>query len=261
MSKKNTTGDRAGSMADTRKHDDTGRECTDAISASDLGKLEDRIGYHFKNRGLLVHALTHTSYANEKKLGHNGSNERLEFLGDAVLELVSSEFLYERYPELEEGELTKLRAGHVCEPALHYCAEQIPLSPFLILGKGEDATGGRQRPSIISDAMESVIGAVYLDGGFASAKELILRWVLGDIENTRLFFDSKSMLQEELQKNGEPGPVYEQVSEEGPDHNKSFTVRVMLDGTELARGSASSKKHAEQQAAMHALIKLNESRV
>ena len=226
-----------------------------------IRELQDKIGYKFRDEGLLVHALTHTSYANEKGLGHVGSNERLEFLGDAVLELVSSEFFYERYPEVPEGQLTKMRAGHVCEPALHYCAEQIPLSRYILLGKGEDATGGRQRPSIISDALESVIGAVYLDGGFASAKELVLKFVLNDIEHTRLFYDSKSMLQEEFQKNGSSGPVYEQIAEEGPEHNKTYTVRVLLDGEEAGRGTASSKKHAEQQAAMQALIKLEKLRV
>lgn len=226
-----------------------------------LEELEDKLGYRFRDESLLRHALIHTSYANEKSLGHNGSNERLEFLGDAVLELVSSEFFYERYPKLEEGELTKMRAGHVCESALHYCAEMIPLSPYIMLGRGEEATGGRKRPSIISDALESVIGAVYLDGGLEAARDLILRFVLNDIEHTRVFYDSKSMLQEELQKDGAAGPVYEQISEDGPDHNKNFTVRVMLDGEEIGRGTASSKKHAEQQAAMHALARLKEPRV
>jgi ribonuclease III len=226
-----------------------------------IKELQEKLGYTFKSEKLLIHALTHTSYANEKGLGHIGSNERLEFLGDAVLELVSSEFFYEKYPDIPEGQLTKMRAGHVCEAALHYCAQRIPLSEYILLGKGEDATGGRQRPSIISDALESVIGAVYLDGGFASAKELVLRFVLNDIEHTRLFYDSKSMLQEEVQKNGNGGPVYEQISEDGPDHNKSFTVRVLMDGEEIGRGTASSKKHAEQQAAMQALVKLEKLQV
>ena len=226
-----------------------------------IRELQEKLGYSFKNEKLLAHALPHTSYANEKGLGHVGSNERLEFLGDAVLELVSSEFFYEKYPDVPEGQLTKMRAGHVCESALHYCAQKIPLSDYILLGKGEETTGGRKRPSIISDALESVIGAVYLDGGFASAKELILRFVLNDIEHTRLFYDSKSMLQEELQKNGACGPTYEQISEEGPDHDKSYTIRVLLNGEEIGRGTASSKKHAEQQAAMQALIKLEKLQV
>ena len=220
---------------------------------TDLSGLEKKIGYKFQNQALLRHALTHTSYANERHQGHEGSNERLEFLGDAVLELASSEFFYRAHPELPEGSLTKLRASFVCEPALAYCAEQIPLSPWIFLGRGEEQTGGRMRPSIISDAMESVIGAIYLDGGFEAARGFIHRFILNDIEGKQYFYDAKTILQEEIQKRGEGDLTYVLLSEEGPDHNKRFTSAVLFHGEELARGSGGSKKHAEQRAAYEAL--------
>ena len=135
-----------------------------------MEELEQKIGYRFRSRSLLEQALTHSSYANEKKLGKLGCNERLEFLGDAVLELVSSEFLYQKFPNVPEGELTKKRASLVCEPSLAFCAREFGLPEYLLLGKGEDMTGGRHRDSIVSDATEALLGAIYLDGGFASAK-------------------------------------------------------------------------------------------
>ena len=216
-------------------------------------QFQDKIGYHFHDESMLIHALTHSSYSNEKHTGRNGSNERLEFLGDAVLELVSSEFFFTQYPELPEGELTKLRASFVCEPALAESAEIIPLSTYLLLGKGEDSTGGRKRPSLISDALEALIGAIYLDGGFANAKDFILRFILSDIENKRFFYDSKTILQEEIQKNGGAEPVYVLAGEEGPDHMKQFTVNVMVGSRTLGTGKDTSKKHAEQKAAYEAL--------
>ena len=146
-----------------------------------LKELEEKISYHFQDKHLLAQALTHSSYANEHRLDHNHCNERLEFLGDAVLEIVTSDFLYHKYTEKPEGDLTKIRASIVCEPTLAYCAEAINLGSYLFLGKGEDATGGRNRNSVVSDAMEAVIGAIYLDGGFASAKEYIHRFILNDI--------------------------------------------------------------------------------
>lgn len=222
----------------------------------DLSCLEQKIGYEFRNPKLLRHALTHTSYANEQHKGHEGSNERLEFLGDAVLELASSEFFYRTRPDLPEGSLTKMRASFVCEPALAYCAEQIPLSPWILLGRGEEQTGGRMRPSIISDAMEAVIGAIYLDGGFEEARGFIYRFILDDIEGKQYFYDAKTILQEEIQKRGEGDLTYTLVSEEGPDHRKVFTSAVLFHGEELARGSGGSKKHAEQQAAYEALRSL-----
>lgn len=168
---------------------------------SDIMKeLEEHLNYSFQNKELLVQALTHTSFANEAHSGHLGSNERLEFLGDAVLELVSSDFFYREKTQLSEGELTKLRASFVCEPALAYCAEQIPLSPYLLLGRGEEMTGGRTRPSIVSDAMEAVVGALYLDGGLEIARDFIERFILNDIEGKRYFYDAKTILQEEGKK-------------------------------------------------------------
>ena len=227
------------------------------MSSVDYRMLQDEIGYHFNDEALLIHALTHSSYSNEQHTGRVGSNERLEFLGDAVLELVSSEYFYGLYPEMPEGELTKLRASFVCEPALAETAETIPLSRYILLGKGEESTGGRTRPSLISDAFEALIGAVYLDGGFANAKEIILKYILNDVENKRFFYDSKTILQEVIQSgNADKQPVYSLVSEDGPDHMKRFTVSVELDGEVLGTGTATSKKHAEQKAAFEALKKL-----
>ena len=226
------------------------------MSKSNLEDLQEILGYRFREPALLTQALTHSSYANEAGTGHLGSNERLEYLGDAVLELVSSRFFYDTYPDLPEGRLTTIRASLVCEPALCDSARAMSLSRYLLLGKGEESTGGRERPSILSDALEAVIGAVYLDGGYECARDLILRYVLNDHEQKRSFYDSKTILQEEFQKTGRPAPEYRTISEEGPDHRKIFTAGVYQDGTELARGSASSKKHAEQQAAFEALKKL-----
>ena len=157
---------------------------------SDLAEFQKRIGYQFNNLNLIRQALTHSSYANEKHMKKHSDNERLEFLGDAVLEIVSSEFLYINYPDKPEGELTKLRASIVCEPTLALCTEPLELGKYLYLGKGEDHTGGRKRKSILSDALEAVIGAIYLDGGFTNAKEFVLRFIMTDIENKQLFYDS-----------------------------------------------------------------------
>ena len=157
---------------------------------TDIKKFQEVIEYHFHDEKLLRQALTHSSFANEKHLKKHSDNERLEFLGDAVLEIISSEFLYKEYPDKPEGELTKLRASIVCEPTLAMCARQIHLQEYIMLGKGEDLTGGRTRDSIISDALEALIGAIYLDGGFANAKEFIHRFVLNDLENKQLFYDS-----------------------------------------------------------------------
>ena len=187
-----------------------------------LKALEARIGYEFKNRNLLILALTHSSYANEKKLGKVGCNERLEFLGDAVLELISSDFLYKKYIQIPEGELTKKRASLVCEPSLAYCARDFGLPQYLLLGKGEDMTGGRNRDSIVSDATEALLGAIYLDGGFASAKEFVLKFILNDLENKQLFYDSKTILQEIVQEKGTHLVEYRLMKEEGPDHNKKL---------------------------------------
>ena len=177
-------------------------------------------------------------------------------MGDAVLELISSDYLFAKYPETPEGVLTKKRASMVCEPTLALCARKIPLGDYLLLGKGEDATGGRKRDSIVSDAMEALIGAIYLDGGFANAKEFIDRFILNDIENKQLFYDSKTTLQEIVQGSYDDDVRYELVKEEGPDHNKSFYVHALLGSTVLGEGTGHTKKAAEQQAAYCAIKNL-----
>lgn len=224
---------------------------------SRLHEFEEVIGYHFNNQGLLRQALTHSSYANERHMKKHSDNERLEFLGDAVLEVTSSEFLYQKYPDYSEGELTKLRASLVCEPTLAFCTRAIDLGKYLYLGKGEDLTGGRNRKSILSDALEAVIGAIFLDGGFANAKEFVLKYILTDIEHKQLFYDSKTILQEVVQGKHE-SLSYELVNESGPDHDKNFTVDVHIDGKKISSGTGHTKKAAEQQAAYQALLVLKD---
>ena len=220
---------------------------------TDIKKFQEVIGYHFHDEKLLRQALTHSSFANEKHLKKHSDNERLEFLGDAVLEIISSEFLYKEYPDKPEGELTKLRASIVCEPTLALCTKDIALGEYLLLGKGEDQTGGRGRKSILSDALEAVIGAIYLDGGFANAKEFIHKYILTDIEHKQLFYDSKTILQELIQGRHEQ-LSYELIDESGPDHDKQFTVAVLVDGERVREGEGHTKKAAEQQAAYQALL-------
>ena len=219
-----------------------------------LRELQETIGYEFKDRALLKQALTHSSYANEHKMDHSHCNERLEFLGDAVLELVTSDFLYHKYADLPEGELTKTRASIVCEPTLAACAGDIRLGERLYLGKGEEATGGRLRNSVVSDAFEALIGAVYLDGGLACARELITRFVLNDIEHKRLFYDSKTILQEMVQSRQDGPLTYELVREEGPDHDKHFEVCARMGEQEIGRGEGRTKKAAEQMAAYKGIL-------
>ena len=221
-------------------------------------EFEEKIGYHFENEKLLLQALTHSSYANEHHMGRLADNERLEFLGDAVLEITASEFLFDRYPGHPEGELTRLRASMVCEPALAFCTRELELGRYLLLGKGEDQTGGRERKSILSDALEAVIGAIYLDGGFANAKEFIHRFVLNDIEHKQLFFDSKTILQELVQGNHGGELSYFLLKEEGPDHNKKFVVEARIGSVPYGTGSGRTKKSAEQEAAYHTLLQLKE---
>lgn len=222
---------------------------------SDLKKFQEKIGYHFKNEQLLKQALTHSSYANEKHLKKLSDNERLEFLGDAVLEVISSEYLYANYPNLTEGQLTKLRASIVCEPTLADCTKEIHLGDYLFLGKGEDHTGGRTRKSVLSDAMEAVIGAIYLDGGFANAKEFVLKYIMTDIEHKHLFYDSKTILQEVVQGEHEQ-LTYVLLGETGPDHDKTFEVGVLIGNKEISTGKGHTKKAAEQEAAYQALLLL-----
>ena len=225
------------------------------IMNRDLNELQEITGYEFRDKELFCRALTHSSYANEHRMAKKQCNERLEFLGDAVLELVSSDFLYHKYPDKPEGELTKIRASIVCEPTLAYCAADIHLGSYLLLGKGEEATGGRERNSVVSDAMEALIGAIYLDGGFASAKEFIHRFILNDIEHKQLFYDSKTILQEVVQGEHEQ-LTYVLTDESGPDHNKSFTVRACIGERVIGSGTGHTKKAAEQEAAYQALLML-----
>lgn len=223
-----------------------------------LIELQRRLGYRFLREELLEHALTHSSYANEHHLKREGNNERLEFLGDAVLEMISSESLYKNHPQMPEGELTKLRASLVCEPTLAQCAKEIDLGAFLLLGKGEEATGGRERNSILSDAFEAVIGAIYLDGGFTNAKEFVECTVLSEAEHRQLFCDSKTILQELIQSDHKGTLSYRLISETGPEHMKRFTVCACLDDTVLAKGEGKTKKAAEQEAAYRSVLKLRE---
>ena len=221
-----------------------------------LKELQEKIGYQFRDETLLKQALTHSSFANEQKINKLGNYERLEFLGDAVLELVTSEFLFNENKDMPEGQLTRLRASMVCEPALAYCARDIRLGSYILLGKGEEATGGLKRDSIISDVMEAVIGAIFLDGGIENAKKYIYRFVLSDLEDKILFMDSKTLLQEEIQKNNTAQLRYELVGETGPDHDKEFRVEAYLDEKLIGTGVGRTKKAAEQQAAYEALVRI-----
>lgn len=225
-----------------------------------INALESLIKYSFKDKDLLIRALSHSSYANEQGEGHLNSNERLEFLGDAVLELVVSDRLFYLYPNMKEGELTKLRAVLVCEPSLAAFSERIDLSSFMLLGHGEEKTGGRNRKSLISDCMEALIGAIYLDAGLDTARTFIEENILFDIEHVSYFSDNKTALQEKLQARAKV-PVYTLISESGPSHDKVFTMEVSLDGQVLGTGSAGSKKAAEQEAAGAALKYLKEKTI
>jgi len=192
------------------------------------------------------------------RLSKLANNERLEFLGDAVLELMSSEYIFRTNEQMHEGEMTKLRASLVCEPTLAMCAREINLGDYILLGKGEIATGGANRDSILSDAFEAVIGAIYLDGGFTSAKEFIMKYVLDDIDSKKLFFDSKTILQEIVQADYKEPLQYKLLGESGPDHDKVFTVAAIVDGKELSQGTGKTKKAAEQAAAYQAILKLTD---
>lgn len=222
---------------------------------SKIEELQKVIGYEFSRPELLRQALTHSSFANEKHKKQS-DNERLEFLGDAVLELVSSEFLFKNYPKMPEGELTKFRASIVCEPTLALCTQEIELGKYLYLGKGEDLTGGRRRKSILSDALEAVIGAIYLDGGFEAAKAFVHRFILVDIEHKKLFHDSKTILQELAQGTYKEELRYVLLEEVGPDHDKQFKVEARMGERVVGQGVGHTKKAAEQEAAYQALLKL-----
>ena len=223
-----------------------------------LNELEQKIGYRFSDFSYLEHAMRHSSYCNEQKMARFMNNERLEFLGDAVLELVTSEFLYLNYPKMPEGEATRKRASMVCEQTLALCAKEIDLGSYLYLGKGEDHTGGRERASVISDALEALIGAIYLDGGFTSAKEFVERFILNGIEEKQLFFDSKTIFQEMMQSITTEPIHYKMVGEEGPDHCKTFTIELFVGEQSAGIGSGKSKKAAEQAAAYDAIKKIKQ---
>lgn len=219
-----------------------------------LSDFQKRIGYSFKDEGLLYEALSHSSFANENKKTRH-SNERLEFLGDSVLSIVVSDYIFEHFKHLPEGELTKLRASLVCEKALFEFSKKIELGRFIFLGKGEEMTGGRERASIVSDAMEAVIAAIYLDGGIEAARKHIMSFLPKDIDpmHTDTFHDYKTALQEVIQKNPEEKIEYFLKGEEGPDHDKRFTVQVLLNSNVIGTGTGRSKKSAEQNAAREAL--------
>ena len=226
-----------------------------------LSVFMQTIGYDFKDISLLEVALTHSSYANEQKKVNCCDNERMEFLGDAVLELSSSDYIYKNHSEMAEGKMTRLRASIVCEPTLALCARAIKLDTFIRLGKGEELTGGRSRDSIVSDACEAVIGAIYLDGGFANAKEFVNKFILNDLDNKKLFFDSKTILQEIVQANFKEVISYHLIGEEGPDHNKIFRVAVHIGEEEYGVGEGRTKKAAEQEAAYISILKLHEKNI
>ncbi|CDB31956.1 ribonuclease 3 [Clostridium sp. CAG:575] len=218
-----------------------------------LENLEENIGYHFKNKELLKNALTHTSYAYEH---HVASNEKLEFLGDSILEFVSSEFMYNKYTNLKEGEMTKVRATVVCEESLYKIAKLHNFSDFLLLGKSEVMTGGNKRPAILADSVEAVIAAIFIDGGLEEAKRFIIKNLDKEIDIATKNVgkkDYKTVLQEELQKNGDVKIEYTIIKETGPDHDKRFEAEVSLNGKVLATGKGKSKKEAEMQAAKKAM--------
>lgn len=219
----------------------------------DIKELQKKLGYNFKDENLLLRALSHSSYANENQNICKGSNERLEFLGDSVLGFVTAENFFENYKQFPEGELTKLRATMVCEKSLHGFAKQIELGKYLMLGKGEIVTGGRERPSIQADAFEAVIAAIYLDGGMDEARKFVLKYIDDAIKKHQSIKDYKTMLQEVVQRN--PGELIEYVlvGESGPDHDKRFEVEVHLNSNVIGKGIGKSKKRAEQEAAREAL--------
>lgn len=217
-------------------------------------KLCRKIGYSFHDPEYLRLALTHSSYSNEHKMHKKEDNERLEYLGDAVLELTISDYLYHTYPDKNEGELTKLRSSLVCERTLSGCARDISLGEMLRMSKGEDQTGGRERDSILSDAFEALIGALYLDGGMDEAKHFIKEFLLNDVEDKALFYDAKTILQEIVQAETKDKLSYHLIREEGPDHCKVFTVETWIGNTPVALGTGKTKKAAEQMAAYKTIL-------
>lgn len=221
----------------------------------DYGELEKKIGYEFKDINLLITAMTHTSFANELRVNKTESYERLEFLGDAILEYIVSEYLFLKKKEYEEGRLTKLRASLVCEFTLSQVSESLGYGEYVRLSKGEAQTGGRTRKSILCDLFESVLGAMYLDGGMVPAKKFVHEFLLDDVETKSLFYDAKSTLQEFCQKHGKV-LQYELIEEKGPEHSKIFISDAIIDGRATARGEGSNRKNSEQMAAYKTLLQL-----
>lgn len=222
-------------------------------------EIEKNIQYEFNDKTLIKQAMSHSSFINEMKLKSMESYERLEFLGDAVLELISSEYLFEHYSDMPEGKLTKLRASIVCEYTLSSVSEMLHFGDYVLLSRGEEQTGGRMRSSILCDLFESVLGAVYLDGGMDAAKKYVYTFLMTDLENKQLFYDAKTTLQEIVQKDGKGNVTYELLEEKGPDHNKTFVTAVIVDGIRIAKGEGTSKKNAQQMAAYKAILKIKES--
>ena len=223
-----------------------------------LRELVDRLHLPVKNMALLDRAFTHTSYANEKKSQHVLHNERLEFLGDAVLDLIIGEYLFREYPQMAEGELTKIKAAVVCEQSLAPCSEDLQFGKYLRMGRGEVLSGGRHRPSILADTFESVVGTIYIDASYKAAQQFVLSHLKEHIKEAlagQIGKDYKTLLQEVVQAGGEADIHYRLIAESGPDHDKRFTMEVQVDGKSYESGTGHSKKEAEQRAAQLTLQK------
>ncbi len=223
--------------------------------SADFAALEERIGYHFKDPSFLRTALTHKSFANEYHTSKIPHYERLEFLGDAILEYICSEVLYEKYPELQEGELTKKRASLVCEYTLSQISKELGYSEYVYVSHGEELTGGKERSSILCDLFESVLGAIYMDGGIEPSKQYVKKHLLTDIEHKTLFIDAKTILQEYAQKQG-LDVTYELTGQSGPDHLRTYTTVVKIGGTVYSTGQAHSIKGAQMEAAHKTILQL-----
>ena len=234
------------------------------MSLKSLDELELALGYNFRNRELLEHSLTHSSFSHEQNLGEVDDNERLEFLGDSVLGFLISDFLYQAHPDINEGELSKLKAYLVSSANLVHYSERLSVGDHLLLGKGEEKTGGRGKPALLVDAFEAVLAAIYIDGGLESVRDVVDRLFRRQIEDVddsgERGSNPKSVLQEDLQSRSRPPVRYKVVEETGPDHQRLFTVEVMIDGESIASGRGSTKKAAEQAAAQKALKVLRNDR-
>ncbi|RMF46219.1 MAG: ribonuclease III [Deltaproteobacteria bacterium] len=229
--------------------------------SKELSELEEAIGYRFADRELLVKALTHKSYANEHREQGALDNERLEFLGDAVLDLAVSQTIFRQEPKLAEGEMTRVRAEVVSEPSLAEVARRLGVGAHMLLGRGEEMTGGREKESLLSDAMEAILGAIFLDGGFSQAEQAVRRWMAGRIESAareKTGLDAKTRLQELLQAREGRLPRYVLTGTEGPDHARRYHVEVHFDGAAIGSGKGRTKKQAEQNAARAALARLTD---